>query len=241
MTLGRWLAFYPQTCERVRVLEHDVSSAPTRSAGGALGAVSILAAICLVPVLLGVGLVFGLGQLAARRRRSEGSIRRLRLRLLRRRSGTRRLERRARRRSRNGRRHPFQRLTRARAPELPRARCMPECVSRDRGLRDSTTASVRGRRSRSRPGRSVPEPRPADRPCRVDPSRSPRPSRRRRDRGPCGSTGRVHLRDRSLDGQQGSVTALRSPVESRRNSQTRSRTRRRWSRGRGYGCRARGP
>ena len=64
MTLGRWLAFYPQTCERVRVLEQSLSSAPTRSTGGAVGALAILAALCLVPVLLGVGLVFGMGQLA---------------------------------------------------------------------------------------------------------------------------------------------------------------------------------
>ncbi|REJ76603.1 MAG: peptidase M48 [Acidobacteria bacterium] len=54
MTLGRWLSFYPQLCERVDALQRDLDRAPVRSARGTVGALAILAAMVGTPIVLGV-------------------------------------------------------------------------------------------------------------------------------------------------------------------------------------------
>jgi Zn-dependent protease with chaperone function len=62
MTLGRWLSFYPQLCERVDALERDLSHAPIRAPRGAVGALVILAALVVIPT---GAIVLGMAALAA--------------------------------------------------------------------------------------------------------------------------------------------------------------------------------
>jgi Zn-dependent protease with chaperone function len=57
MTLGRWLSNYPPLCDRVGAMEPSLGAGIVRSGRGALVAIPVVAAVCLLPVVVFGGIV----------------------------------------------------------------------------------------------------------------------------------------------------------------------------------------